>query len=142
MNTVSTQAVTTADTAESIPAAVVLGDYHMNDGWDWMDLIGQHGWAAVNVWGCDGWDVGQWPYVIVAATRATDNTGELFGVATYCEGDVKTTYYRTQARQWDAITEAAFESWKCGQATGPADLPLAAAELPSRYRIPYAPAFA
>ena len=39
---------------------------------------------------------------------------------------------------WDAITEQAFYHWKNGQAQGPADLPEAAAELPSRYRMPYA----
>ncbi|MET3165268.1 UNVERIFIED_ORG: hypothetical protein ABIB19_003702 [Arthrobacter sp. UYEF10] len=142
MNAVRTASVTTQDTNEVIPAAVVLGDYHLNDGYDWMDLIGEHGWAAVPGWGSEGWDLGQWPYVIVAATAATDNTGKLYGVATYCEGDVTCTYYRTQARQWDAITEHAFFSWKHGQAHGPADLPEAAAELPSRDRQPYAPASA
>ena len=55
----------------------------------------------------------------------------------YCEGDV-TCFYRTKARQWDAISEHAFTYWKNGQAHGPDDLPEAAAELPSRYRMPYA----
>lgn len=36
-----------------------------------------------------------------------------------------------------AITERAFFSWKNGQAHGPDGLPEAAAELPSRYRMPY-----
>jgi hypothetical protein len=44
------------------------------------------------------------------------------------------TFYRTKARQWGAITEHAFSYWKNGQAHGPADLPEAAAELPSRER--------
>ena len=41
-------------------------------------------------------------------TRTTDRIGNLFGVATYCEGDVKTTCYRTQRAQWEAITEHAY----------------------------------
>ena len=137
MNAVATRPVTTKDTAEEIEGVTVLTDYHMNDGWDWMDLINGHGWYAVNSWGSEGWDMGQWPYVIIAATRTADAAGELFGVASYCEGDVSTSYYRTQAAQWEALTEHAFSSWQLGQAHGPANLPGAAAELPSRDRKPY-----
>ncbi|MCU1533106.1 MAG: hypothetical protein JWO49_2677 [Arthrobacter sp.] len=49
-------------------------------------------------WGCDGRDLGSWPYVMVAGIRTADRIGNLTGVATYCEGDVKTTYYRTSGR--------------------------------------------
>ncbi|MFE4230127.1 hypothetical protein ACFRJ8_19815 [Arthrobacter sp. NPDC056886] len=42
-----------------------------------------------------------------------------------------------EGRQWDAISEHAFFHWRNGQAHGPDDLPEAAAELPSRYRMPY-----
>ncbi|NHW49528.1 hypothetical protein HAV21_21980 [Paenarthrobacter sp. MSM-2-10-13] len=138
MTAVSKKTVTVADTQETIDGLTVLGDYHMNGGYDWMELIEEHGWAVLSSWGSDGWDLGQWPYVMVAVTRTADSIGNLFGIATYCEGDVTCTYYRTKARLWDAITEQAFSSWKNGQAQGPADLPEAAAELPSRYRMPYA----
>jgi hypothetical protein len=137
MNAITTKTVTTEDTGETIDGVTVLGDYHENGGYDWMELIGEHGWAVIPSWGSDGWDLCNWPYVMVAATRTADSIGNLFGIATYCEGDVTTSYYRTQARQWDAITEYAFFQWKSGQAPGPADLPEAAAELPSRYRLPY-----
>ena len=137
MNAVTKRTVTTVDTGETVHDVPVLVDYHMNDGYDWMDVISEHGWAVIPSWGCDGWDLGQWPYVMVAVTRSADSIGNLFGIATYCEGDVTCTYYRTKARLWDAITEQAFSSWKNGQAQGPADLPEAAAELPSRYRMPY-----
>jgi hypothetical protein len=137
MNAVSTRTVTTKDTGEVIEGVTVLGNYHMNGGYDWMELIEAEGWAVIPNWGCDGWDLGQWPYVMVAGIRTADSIGDLFGLATYCEGDVTCAYYRTQARQWDAITEHAFFNWKNGQAQGPGDLPEAAAELPSRYRMPY-----
>ena len=75
---------------------------------------------------------------MVAGIRTADAIGNLFGLATYCEGDVTCNYYRTKSRFWDAISEQAFFHWKNEQAQGPADLPEAAAELPSRYRIPYA----
>lgn len=137
MNAITTGTVTTADTKEVVRGITVLRDYHMNGGYDWMELIEAEGWAVIPSWGSEGWDLGQWPYVMVAATRTADGIGNLFGVATYCEGDVTCTYYRTKARQWDAITEHAFFYWKHGQAHGPADLPEAAAELPSRDRQPY-----
>ena len=137
MTAVSKKTVTLADTEETIDGVTVLGHYHMNGGYDWMELIEEHGWAVLSSWGCDGWDLGQWPYVMVAVTRTADSIGNLFGIATYCEGDVTCTYYRTKARLYDAITEQAFFHWKNGQAQGPSDLPEAAAELPSRYRIPY-----
>ena len=136
MNAVTKRTVTTVDTGETVHDVPVLVDYHMNDGYDWMDVISEHGWAVIPSWGHDGWDLGQWPYVMVAVTRTADSIGNLFGIATYCEGDVTCTYYRTKARLWDAITEQAFFHWKNGQAHGPDDLPEAAAELPSRYRIP------
>ncbi|MET3948683.1 hypothetical protein ABIB49_003408 [Arthrobacter sp. UYCu512] len=137
MNAVATKTVTTKDTGETIEGLTVLVDYHMNDGYDWMELIEAEGWAVIPSWGCDGWDLGQWPYVMVAATRTADSIGNLFGIATYCEGDVGCTFYRTKAAQFEAITEQAFFHWKNGQAHGPDDLPEAAAELPSRYRMPY-----
>jgi hypothetical protein len=139
MNAITTETVTTADTNEAIERASVLRDYHENGGYDWMELIEAEGWAVLGVWGCDGWDLGQWPYVMIAVTRTADTIGNLFGVASYCEGDVKTTYYRSQRAQWEAIAEHAFFSWKNGQAQGPDNLPEAAAELPSRYRGPYRP---
>jgi len=107
MNAITTKTVTTEDTGETIDGVTVLGDYHENGGYDWMELIGEHGWAVIPGWGSDGWDLGNWPYVMVAATRTADSIGNLFGVATYCEGDVSCTFYRTKARQWDAITEQA-----------------------------------
>ncbi|MGC0239535.1 hypothetical protein [Arthrobacter sp. SD76] len=137
MNVITTKTITTADTGEIIHDVPALVDYHMNGGYDWMELIEEHGWAVLSSWGCDGWDLGQWPYVMVAVTRTADSIGNLFGVATYCEGDVTCYWFRTKARQWTEISEQAFLYWKNGQAQGPVDLPESAAELPSRYRMPY-----
>lgn len=135
-NAVTKMTVTTKDTGETIHDVPVLVNYHLNDGYDWMDVISEHGWAVIPSWGCDGWDLGQWPYVMVAGIRTADDIGNLFGMATYCEGDVTTTWYRTKARWFGAISEQAFFHWTNGQAQGPDDLPAAAAEMPSRYRIP------
>lgn len=137
MNAITTATITTQDTAEILFNVPVLGDYHMNTGYDWMEDIEPAGWVVLPSWGCDGWDVGQWPYVMLALLRTNDAEGELFAMATYCEGDVKTTYYRTQSAQWAAITAYAFWQWKNGQADGPADLPETIEDLPVKYRTPY-----
>jgi len=137
MNAIATDTVTTADTGEEVEGITVLRDYHMNGGYDWMQLIEEHGWAVIPSWGNDGWDLGQWPYVMVAGTRTADGIGNLFGVATYCEGDVTCTFYRSKSEQHEAITTHAHYWWKNGTAHGPANLPETATELPDRDRRPY-----
>ncbi|NIJ03440.1 hypothetical protein FHR86_003799 [Paenarthrobacter ilicis] len=54
MNAISVQTITTEDTAETIQDVSVLVDYHMNDGYDWMEVIAEHGWAVIPSWGSDG----------------------------------------------------------------------------------------
>ncbi|WP_235509734.1 hypothetical protein [Arthrobacter sp. Soil761] len=98
MNAITTETVTTADTGEVITDAPVLRDYHANGGYDWMDLIAEHGWTVIPSWGSEGWDLGNWPYVMVAVIRTADSIGNLFGIATYCEGDVKTYWCRCVIR--------------------------------------------
>jgi hypothetical protein len=39
MNAVTKRTVTTVDTGETVHDVPVLVDYHMNDGYDWMDVI-------------------------------------------------------------------------------------------------------
>lgn len=137
MNAIATDTVTTADTGEEIEGITVLRDFHMNGGYDWMELIGEHGWAVIPSWGSDGWDLGQWPLVMVAGIRTADSVGNLFGVATYCEGDVTCTFFRSKSQQHEAITQHAHYWWQNGTAQGPADLPATAADLPDRDRRPY-----
>ena len=137
MNAITTATLATQDTHETLFGVPVLNDYHMNTGYDWMEDIAAAGWTVLPAWGSDGWDVGSWPYVMLALNRIHDAEGELFAMATYCEGDVKTTYYRTQSAQWAAITAYAFWQWKHGQADGPADLPESIEDLPAQYRTPY-----
>lgn len=37
-----------------------------DDGYDDMDVAESEGWKAVSGWGRDGWDLGDWPYVVVS----------------------------------------------------------------------------
>ena len=129
--------VTTQDTRETITSGQVLGDYHHDTGYDWMEDIEAAGWVVIPSWGIDGWDLGMWPYVMVAATRTADHHGELFGMAIYCEGDVTTTWYRTQKAHWVAISAHAHFHWRSGQASGPGDLPETAADMPAECAQPF-----
>lgn len=50
----TTKTVTTEDTGETIDGVTVLGDYHENGGYDWMELIGEHGWKSRGLGGNSG----------------------------------------------------------------------------------------
>ncbi|MFK4298556.1 hypothetical protein ABH924_003727 [Arthrobacter sp. GAS37] len=111
MTAIAERTVITQDTGEAIDGVTFLRDYHMNDGYDWLDVINEHGWYAISSWGEDGWDLAQWPYAIITATSTADRDGSLFGLAVYVEGDVICTYYRTQSAQWAEITRHAHYWW-------------------------------
>jgi hypothetical protein len=130
-----TRLVTTADSGEPL-AAPVLIDYHRNSGWDWLEDIDETGWHPVGTWGVDGYDLGDWPLVIIVV-RNLRHAGRLYyGLGTYCEGDVTTRWFRDRVERWEAITAEAFWWWKSGQSDGPKGLPETAAELPIELRRP------
>jgi hypothetical protein len=112
------QPVITEDSNEQGFLPVLL-DYHMNTGWDWMDDVEKDGWYAVGTWGVDGYDLGQWPYVIVVVRNTKDDKGRLYGYGLYCEGDVRTHWYRDRVERWEAITREAFFYWKLNQRDAP-----------------------
>ncbi len=137
MTVTATRTLCTEDTHEVVDGVPVLTDAHSDGGYEWMDSIEEEGWWVCGAWGTDGWDLGEWPYVMVAVTKTADETGPLFGMATYCEGDVKTMFYRTQAAHWAAITAEAFNTWKMRD-NGP-DMPDTLEELADEFREPYSP---
>lgn len=59
-----------------------------DDGYDDMALNEGQGWTSMAAWGADGWDLGDWPYVVIS-TRQHDGKHQLLSV---CEGDH--TYYQ------------------------------------------------
>lgn len=89
------------------------------DGWDWIDAAATTGWHALSSWGKDGWDAGSWPYVIITLAKGRDEVGNFYGITTYCEGDLDTSFYRSQQEQWKAITEWCRWNWNHGQGDGP-----------------------
>lgn len=110
---------TTKDTNETVRFMPPPPD-HWGDGYEWMnDVAPTAGWHPCSGWGKDGWDAGSWPYVILTLAKGQDEAGPFFGITTYCEGDLSTSFYRKQSEQWKAITEWCRWNWEHGQSDGP-----------------------
>lgn len=97
----------------------LVGSGYSDEGYGWMENAGHDGWKAVSGWGADGWDLGDWPYVIymvreriespgtatLSQIRAKDSLAAedhltVFELASYCEGDCRIeTYDNVHSRQ-------------------------------------------
>lgn len=45
-------------------------DYSLSDdGYSDMEVAATEGWEPIAGWGADGWDLGDWPYVVISARR-------------------------------------------------------------------------
>jgi hypothetical protein len=89
-------------------------------GYDWMDRL-SGGWHEVPSWGRDGWDCGNWPYIIMVHY---DNEAErLFGMAVYTEGDLDIKEFRTRQERDHATDEWCIWYWPFyGMDEAPQDL--------------------
>lgn len=48
-------------------------DYNVSDdGYSDMTVASGEGWSAISAWGSKGWDLGEWPYVVIS-TRPHDS---------------------------------------------------------------------
>lgn len=54
-----------------------------DDGYGDMEVAASDGWHAVSGWGRDGWDLGNWPYVVLSVR----NVNGSFQLQSVCEGD-------------------------------------------------------
>jgi hypothetical protein len=83
------------------------GDY-WGDGYDWMEKLDGTGWRALPNWGRDGWDLGDWPLVVIAHAHDTDNGDYL--LAERVEGDVTVWAYHTKDER-DTGTDRSARYW-------------------------------
>jgi hypothetical protein len=102
---------------------------YCDEGYEFMEAGAAAGWRAVSAWGSDGWDLGDWPYVVVLFR------GELER-AVYVEGDITIEAFATSADRESSTDEVAEFYWRA-QESGPSDLPAAGEPLPAAYRGPY-----
>lgn len=125
----------TAASREAIERAEIpeLRADHLNDGWHWMNHLPE-GWRAQGSWGRDGWDLGAWPYVVVAVFDHPEQTA--FAYATYTEGDVNTVTCESQEELYEAIDDVAEYQWRSNPEVGPDDLPANDGLLP-HHRGPF-----
>lgn len=95
-----------------------------DDGYDWMAKTEEStAWRAVSGWGLDGWDLGDWPYVIVLVARQyVSDDLTVYGVATHVEGDIDVRAYASYEDQRAALDEIAAFYWRHGHG-GPKDFP-------------------
>ena len=59
------------------------GRISYGDGYDDMEINERQGWHTIANWGRDGWEMGEWPYVMISARRK----GSGAEVLSVCEGD-------------------------------------------------------
>jgi len=105
------------------------------DGMTWIGRLAD-GWHAIALWGADGWDLGEWPYVIVA--HYDNPAAQVYAVATYCEGDVDARAFTSRAER-DAETDTiAAWHWRNND-NGPDDLADADEDLAPEHRGPVRP---
>lgn len=79
------------------------------DGYDVMAKVeAAEKWKAISSWGSDGWDLGDWPYVVIYVRRH----GDAFQIAYYVEGDITVYEYATKEEAFGAVDALAFFHWK------------------------------
>lgn len=103
---------------------------YADEGYDWMQKL--KGWIPIPSWGEDGWDLGSWPYVVVAIH--INAPAKIYAVTVYCEGDITTEQYKTEAEMNEAIDSIAEFHWR-HSGTPPRDLPEVG--LLPRHKGPY-----
>lgn len=103
----------------------------LDDGYDWMEHLPK-GWRVVSSWGEDGWDLGSWPYVIVAIYVAQNEWAHVV----YVEGDIMVEEHESFDAMIAAIDKVAEFYWRSGQHSAPDDLPEGKGLLP-RHCGPY-----
>lgn len=125
----------TTDTGRPI-SAPALPHSEWDSGYDYMELAESNGWVAIGTWGQDGWNFGNWPYVMGFYRHERAGGENFWGFGTYLEGDLVTDYYESRTALMEAIDRRAFADWKGGHADGPTDLPGKFEDLPAKYRGP------
>lgn len=58
-----------------------------DDGYSDMEAEAGRGWRPVGLWGRDGWDLGDWPYVVFYFKTTLGDQGRVYELMQICEGD-------------------------------------------------------
>jgi hypothetical protein len=82
-----------------------------DDGYGDMAAEEKRGWGVLPSWGRDGWNLGDWPYVVV---YVRDRAGEQHELMVICEGD-RTIYAFDMAMDRTAAIDYMFAWYAAGQ---------------------------
>jgi hypothetical protein len=99
-------------------------DYRFSDdGYSDMAFEEKRGWHAIAGWGRDGWDLGNWPYVMIYRREAGDHgslfvPGRRFELMQICEGDRTAYAFETKADR-DAAIDYLFLWYAAGEDWAP-----------------------
>lgn len=105
----------------------------IGDGYDTMDVAAARGWRTVSGWGRDGWDLGQWPYVVVYF-RERDGA---FETAECVEGDAYVRRFPTDELRNAYVDTVAFWYWRHAHDASWVEGFEDVDELPKRLRGPF-----
>lgn len=90
-------------------------DYRLSDdGYDDMEVNAKQGWRSLGSWGADGWDLGDWPYVVISIRERDDR----FDLMQVVEGD-HTAYSFASREDRDAAIDYLFLWYAAGKDTEP-----------------------
>ena len=114
-----------------------------DDGYSDMEAEEGRGWTCLSGWGRDGYDLGDWPYVMIYLRRYPDNGA--MGVMSICEGD-RDVYYFTSASDalaavdylfiWYGINRG-YDTWEALGVTSLEALDAGTLRVPVELRGPY-----
>ena len=102
-----------------------------DDGYGWMSRL-RDGWRPVAGWGRNGWDLGDWPYAVVAHYDGED----VSGLGTYVEGALYERSFPSREERDAATDQLAAFYWRLNE-NGPDDLPESDDDLAPHHRGPY-----
>lgn len=96
------------------------------DGYGDMEAENKRGWHDIPAWGRDGWNLGEWPYVVIY--HRTTNPGTVTGgkldrvyeLMSICEGDRDVYTFPTEADR-EAATDYLFLWYAAGKRWAPLD---------------------
>jgi hypothetical protein len=88
-----------------------------DDGYDDMAAEEGRGWHANAGWGRDGWNLGDWPYVVIYTREFADDQHP-FGVMQIVEGD-RTVYAFASKADQDAALDYLFLWYAAGSRWAP-----------------------
>jgi hypothetical protein len=112
-----------------------------DDGYSDMAAEEKRGWRVLFGWGRDGWDLAEWPYVMIYV-REFPAAGAIYGLMSICEGD-RTVYAFASQADRDAALDYLFLWYAAGRRWAPlsyeqrAELDAGTLEVAAKWRGPY-----